>query len=483
MLSLTILHFNDLHGRLAALPALFTLIQRERTAALAQGRSVLVLDGGDSSDRAQWESDITQGRANFAVLEAMGVQATVIGNGEALQWGRPALAKLVASVHFPVLAANLVDAADPAQLAVPGLKAATVIETEAGSIGIVGVTAVYRGGYDRFGYMSLDPLPALRRAVEAFKTQSIATILLLSHLGSDVDFAEKDPRFYHDEDAARDVPELTAIIGAHTHTRLEAPVIVNAIPIVQAGEYGQHLGRLDLEIDPGNGRVITHAYRLIPAQGVPPDPTISATLELVREEAARLLDVTIGLAAVDLPHFIDQPSPLANRVANGLREICRADLGLFFNGFIRQGLRAGPLTRRALYEAIPGSSHVTAAEVSGAQLHRLVERMLASRYRTESFNPQRNAPPLGLPAHSDNVQIYYTRPDYRLQAIRIDGQPVDPARRYRLASTYFTLNDITDDPDYDYIGLEPGQVIEHVRVEEVLWEIVEGWVKAHSPLT
>jgi hypothetical protein len=25
-------------------------------------------------------------------------------------------------------------------------------------------------------------------------------------------------------------------------------------------------------------------------------------------------------------------------------------------------------------------------------------------------------------------------------------------------------------------------VIEHVRVEEVLWEIVEDWVKAHSPL-
>src|SRR5687767_194778 len=114
---LTILHFNDLHGRLEQLPRLFALAQRERAQALAGGRHVLLLDAGDSSDRAQWESDITKGRANFSLLEAMGADATVIGNGEALQWGRAALARLVAAVRFPVLAANLVDCAQPEQLA------------------------------------------------------------------------------------------------------------------------------------------------------------------------------------------------------------------------------------------------------------------------------------------------------------------------------------------------------------------------------
>ena len=94
---LTILHFNDLHGRLDQMPRLFTLIQRERAEAVRAGRQVLLLDGGDSSDRSQWESDVTKGRANFSLLEAMGVQASVVGNGEALQWGRAALARMVAS--------------------------------------------------------------------------------------------------------------------------------------------------------------------------------------------------------------------------------------------------------------------------------------------------------------------------------------------------------------------------------------------------
>ncbi|MGH2522688.1 MAG: 5'-nucleotidase C-terminal domain-containing protein, partial [Anaerolineales bacterium] len=173
----------------------------------------------------------------------------------------------------------------------------------------------------------------------------------------------------------------------------------------------------------------------------------------------------------------DQPSPFANRVADALREVCRADLATFFGGFAARGLKAGPITRRDLYEALPGSAHVTAAEVSGAQIRRMVERMLASPYRTESFNPKRNAPPLGLPAHSANVQLNYQLPNSQLLDCSIDGQPLDPSRRYRLASTFYTLNPTTNDPEYDYIGLEPGQVVENVRVEEVLWEIVEDWVK------
>lgn len=291
MLRLTVLHFNDLHGRLDALPRLFTLIQRERTAALRLGRAVLVLDGGDSSDCAQWESDLTQGRANFALLEAMGVQATVIGNNEAWPWGRLALAKLVAAVHLPVLAANLVDSADSSQLAVPGLKASTLMEVAGVRLGIVGITAVYRGGDDGFGYCSSEPLPALRREVEVLRAQGVQTIVLLSHLGfapPEIKQTWLNPQAFTDDLAVAACPELSVVVGGHSHTLLETPVLVGDVPIVQAGAYGQYLGRLDVDINPATGRVVTHAYQMFPTAGAPPDPTIAATLELVREEAARL---------------------------------------------------------------------------------------------------------------------------------------------------------------------------------------------------
>src|SRR5258708_25638810 len=104
---LTLLHFNDLHGRLEQLPRLFYLARREQAAAQSDGRQVLLLEAGDIPDGRRWECQATQGRASFSLLEAMGVQAGVPGNVETLVWGRPGLARLVGAGGFPVLAANL----------------------------------------------------------------------------------------------------------------------------------------------------------------------------------------------------------------------------------------------------------------------------------------------------------------------------------------------------------------------------------------
>ncbi len=484
---LTLLHFNDLHGRLDQLPRLFTLIDRQRAAARRAGRAVLILDGGDSSDRNCWESDITKGRANMTLLGAMGVQASVVGNGEALQWGRRALEQLVAAAPFPMLAANLADCADPARLAVPGLQASHLFDLDGFRLGLTSATARYGAGYTRFGYDALDPLPVLRREIESLRAGGAQLILLLSHLGA---FPPEDrqsgrvPNEFNDYDAAQACPEIAVIVGGHSHLALETPVKVGETLIVQAGHYGRWLGQLDLEIDDATGRVTAYAGQLHACgDGVPADPTISATLELVREEAARLLDAPVAVARRDLPHTLDAPSPVAGLVAEALRQVCHADLALLFSGFAKRGLAAGPIRRRDLYEALPGSAHVTAAEVSGAQIARMLNRMLASKYRTESFNPHRGEPPLGLPAGSDNVEIDFdlARPaGEQLTACRVDGVALDPARRYRLASTFYTLNDIADDPEYDFVGLEPGQAIEMVRVEDVLWEVVEDWLRARG---
>ena len=513
---LTLLHFNDLHAQLDRLPLLAALVQRARQEAHAEGRPVLLLDGGDSSDRSVWESDITKGRANFALLEAMGVQASVVGNGEALQWGRGALEKLVASVHFPVLAANLVDCADPTRLAVPGLKSGHLLELSPGAesevsdpsgsragfgrhreipdsrrkgfkLGLVGLTAMYGRGYERYGYTAIDPLPVLKAEIAGLRELGAKTIILLSHLGyapPEEKARWANPDTFTDDLAAEACPEIAVILGAHSHTTLETPLRVNQTLILQAGEYGRCLGQLELELDEESGCVLEHRYTLHSTEGVAPDPTISAMLELVREEAVRLMDTGVGEAAFDYPHYFDRPSPFGTLIADALRDICQADLTIFFSGFARAGLKAGPITRRHLYNAIPGSIHVSVAEVSGAQIRRMLEKMLASKYVTESFDPKRGDLPLGHPAISSNVRLDYNMarpPGERVTGCEIDGRPLNDSGPYRLASTYYTLNDITDDPEYDFIGLAPGQLIENVQVEKVLWEIVEDWLRDHSP--
>ena len=286
---LTLLHFNDLHARLDQLPRLFTLIQRERALAQTEGRAALLFDCGDSSDPCAWESDITAGRANYALLEAMGVDAGVIGNNEAGRWGRVGLERIAASAHFPLLAANLVDGADPGQLAVPHLLPSCTLARGNHTVGIIGVTALFPKIYAPFGYTTLDARPVLRCEIARLQLLKARPLILLSHLGCYLDPAPKPADLYTDENVAADFPEIDVILGGHTHTALDPPVRVGQTIITQAGEHGRYLGKVDLDIDEVTGEVTHFSGALIVCdERIPPDPTINATLEFVREEAARL---------------------------------------------------------------------------------------------------------------------------------------------------------------------------------------------------
>src|SRR5579859_145885 len=289
---LTLLHFNDLHGRLEQMPRLFHLARRERAAAQADGRQVLLLDGGDSSDPGCWECAVTQGRANYSLLEAMDVQAGVPGNAETLTWGRAALARLVAAVHFPLLAANLLDGADPSRPAVPGLKRSVLLDLAGFPLGLIGLTQVIPAAFAQAGYAVVDPRAALQREVDELRAQGARLLVLLSHLGltaAPSGAAAEPPDTLHDEAVARAFPQIGVIVGGHTHSALETPLRVGQTIIVQAGDFGRCLGRLDLEVDDASGAIRQYSGRLIPCGGqVPTDPTIQGTLELVQEEAERV---------------------------------------------------------------------------------------------------------------------------------------------------------------------------------------------------
>ncbi len=306
MPTLTLLHTNDLHGRLDQMTRLGTLVQRQRALAAAEGRAMLLLDAGDSTDEAAWECRVTKGRANFAMLEAMGCDAAALGNTET-QWDAAALEKLAASVHFPVLAANLF-AAHSNQPPAPGVRSHAIFEFDgltlpgfAGiplvgakhspidtrfpeaerrmlrpyKVAVIGVTVNEPGLYYDWGYRIESVETAARALVPRLRDASrgAQVVIVLSHEGVEAD-----------QQLAAAVMGIDAIIGGHSHTALLEPIRIGGTVIAQAGALGRYLGRLDLTIE--DGKKITSASQLIPcSETVPPDPTLSGMLELVRFEA------------------------------------------------------------------------------------------------------------------------------------------------------------------------------------------------------
>jgi len=74
---LTILHTNDIHGRVDGLARIATLVERIRAET---PHAVLFLDAGDVEETTNRLSNITKGAAMHRLLGAAGCDAATVGN-------------------------------------------------------------------------------------------------------------------------------------------------------------------------------------------------------------------------------------------------------------------------------------------------------------------------------------------------------------------------------------------------------------------
>jgi 5'-nucleotidase/UDP-sugar diphosphatase len=99
-----------------------------------------------------------------------------------------------------------------------------------------------------------------KKMVKELRSEKCDVIICLSHSG--VAKQKNGEWGGEDADLAKRVKGIDIIIGGHSHTRLEKPLIVNGTTIVQTGEFGQFVGSLSLSYSPG--KLTVTGYKLIP---------------------------------------------------------------------------------------------------------------------------------------------------------------------------------------------------------------------------
>src|SRR6185503_11266851 len=99
-----------------------------------------------------------------------------------------------------------------------------------------------------------DPLAAARRLVPELRAKC-DVLVLLTHVGVEIDAA-----------LAGNVPGIDLVVGGHTHTRLDEPILVacgeRKVPVVQAHCYGTRVGVVEFDWDGSavrglKGRLVT----------------------------------------------------------------------------------------------------------------------------------------------------------------------------------------------------------------------------------
>jgi 2',3'-cyclic-nucleotide 2'-phosphodiesterase (5'-nucleotidase family) len=355
---LTILHTNDIHGRQDRLAQIATLVAREKAAS---DHPTLYLDAGDVEDTTNRLSNLTKGTAMHRLLSRAGCDAATVGNACWLRYGTHVLADHARAASYPLLLANF----DPVEGPVPSVLI--------GDVGVFGLTASFAGTFDgiEFGFVPLPEVEVPLRCARELRAQGAKLVVLLSHLGLD------DPRASIDDRrlAPRLAGEVDLIVGAHSHHLLPSGEVIGGIPVAQAGEFGDHIGRIEIDGD----RITVSVERV--ADDTTPHPDVVAESERIEPEVRTFLDERVG----ELERALD-----GDWVAAMLRERMNADVGVVQEGqALLRTLPPGPLTRGTLWDACESAANPGVTRMTGERLAALLARGRDSAFMRETPRPLR----------------------------------------------------------------------------------------------
>ncbi|HSW35380.1 MAG TPA: bifunctional UDP-sugar hydrolase/5'-nucleotidase [Candidatus Limnocylindrales bacterium] len=381
---LTILHTNDEHGALiphtsavdfhpdrenpsvGGYARLATAVAQIRQEKAVAGEPVLLLSSGDFIGGSAFSWLVPLGFAPELTLKRMiGYDAIAIGNHE-YDYGTDNLARYLKMVGYPethdsmvALASNTVVPPDHLIAQLGLFRENHIIELEnglkVGLFGLIGKQAVsYTVNHEPIEFS--DQHETARRMVSDLQNQGAQLIIALSH--SNVE---------EDRELARSVPGIHVIIGGHSHTALEEPVVENDTIIVQAGSLLKYLGQLHLAFNPATEAVrirnvddgepfllpLDHSFALDPEVNEAIDSFTAELNAYIAQKTGdrfkHILDV-VALSDFKLPDYPPlQESPFGNFIADAMRLITwektgqRADFAIQANGSIRGSVIPGTM--------------------------------------------------------------------------------------------------------------------------------------------
>ncbi|HEM61490.1 MAG TPA: bifunctional metallophosphatase/5'-nucleotidase [Chloroflexi bacterium] len=460
---LTILHTNDLHARIERLPFLSAMVRRIRAEVAALGGHTLLWDAGDAEDRILLESDVTKGAAIAAILNAMGYDAAALGNSAAPTYGPASVARIAQVANYPILAANLVWS-QTGQL-VEGLRPFLEVALGPIRLGIIGVTAT-SNAYSLFGARSYPPEPIVAELASYLRQRGATLIAVLSHLGLEAD-----------RHLAQVVEGIDLIVGGHSHDLLEEPLDIGGTLITQAGCYGSHLGRIDLEVDVRSGRVLGRQARLLPVDIAEADARVIRAIEEQNQAVQQLLSRYVGHTVYPLDINYFQECAMGNLLADVLRERMDAEIAFVATGMLDEAIREGPITFGDLCRATSSTANPARAELRGQGILDALNYGLRPEVSQERPAPLRGNPQGILQVSGLRVTYDpYGDPEQQVKEVLVGSQPLELERTYTVASTDWEFGELTE-----YTHLDQKDVA--YDVPTILREAMEEHAAQHSPIS
>ncbi|HCQ7174130.1 bifunctional UDP-sugar hydrolase/5'-nucleotidase UshA [Enterobacter cloacae] len=503
---ITILHTNDHHGHFwrseygeYGLSAQKTLVDGIRKEVAAEGGSVLLLSGGDINTGVP-ESDLQDAEPDFRGMNLIGYDAMAVGNHE---FDNPlsVLRQQEKWSKFPFLSANIYQKSTGERL----FKPWALFKRQDLKIAVIGLTTndTAKIGNPEF-FTDIEfrkPADEAKLVIQELQqNEKPDVIIATTHMGH-YDNGEHGSNAPGDVEMARSLPagSLAMIVGGHSQDPVCmasenkkqvdyvpgtpcAPDRQNGFWIVQAHEWGKYVGRADFEFRNGEMKLVH--YQLIPVNlkkkvtypdgkservlytpEIPENPQMLSLLTPFQNKGKAQLDVKIGtlngrlegdrskvrFVQTNMGHLV-----LAAQIAR-----TGADFGVMSGGGIRDSIEGGNITYKDVLKVQPFGNVVVYADMSGKEV---IEYLTA----VAQMKPDSGAYP-------QFANVSFVAKDGKLNDLKIKGEPVDPAKTYRLATLSFNA---TGGDGYPHIDNKPG----YVNTGFIDAEVLKQFIEQNSPI-
>ncbi|MER2155671.1 MAG: 5'-nucleotidase C-terminal domain-containing protein [Solibacillus sp.] len=406
---LSIMHVNDTHARVDALPKLMTAVNEQR----AKTPDALLLHAGDVFSGTLYFNEF-EGQADLPFLNALKFDAITLGNHEfdlgSSPEGHKALAEFIKAAQFPVLTANVDFTKDSLFTGMFSdlvssepengkIYAGMIKEVNGEKVGIFGLTTAETEDIASPGSVAFENyIDEAKKAVKAFEDKGVDKIIALTHIGFD-----DNPAYDNDQILAKSVPGIDIIVGGHSHTELKEPFVVDTNTvgekkdvtlIVQAKEYAGFLGTVNVEFDE-NGVIVKHDGQLVEIGKLADDAEGLKMLAPFKEKVDAVSKAEIGVTlAQDLVSprksetsavsVRNSETVLGNIITDGMLAKAKqytdkkVVMALQNGGGIRAAIPAGNITTGQVITVLPFGNTLALMDVTGAELKAAFEHSVKS---------------------------------------------------------------------------------------------------------
>ncbi|EAM6754108.1 bifunctional UDP-sugar hydrolase/5'-nucleotidase [Salmonella enterica subsp. enterica serovar Tennessee] len=503
---ITILHTNDHHGHFwrseygeYGLAAQKTLVDSIRKEVAQEGGSVLLLSGGDINTGVP-ESDLQDAEPDFRGMNLIGYDAMAVGNHE---FDNPltVLRQQEKWAKFPFLSANIYQKSTGERL----FKPWAIFTRQDIKIAVIGLTTddtAKIGNPEYFTDIEFrKPAEEAKVVIQELNmNEKPDVIIATTHMGH-YDNGDHGSNAPGDVEMARSLPagSLAMIVGGHSQDPVCmasenkkqvnyvpgtpcAPDKQNGIWIVQAHEWGKYVGRADFEFR--NGEMKMGNYQLIPVNlkkkvtwdngkservlytpEIAENPQMLSLLTPFQNKGKAQLEVKIGSVNGLLEGDRSKVRFVQTNMGRVIlaAQIARtgADFGVMSGGGIRDSIEAGDITYKSVLKVQPFGNIVVYADMSGKEV---VDYLTA----VAQMKPDSGAYP-------QFANVSFVAKEGKLTDLKIKGEPVDPAKTYRMATLSFNA---TGGDGYPRIDNKPG----YVNTGFIDAEVLKEFIQQNSPL-